>query len=80
MDFLKFAINRPVTIAVFVILIVLFGLIGLTKLPVQLVPDTELPKIEVNTQWPGATPAEMESEIVEKQEEKLKSLLNLLKM
>ncbi|MBW1911825.1 MAG: efflux RND transporter permease subunit [Deltaproteobacteria bacterium] len=80
MDFLKFAINRPVTIAVFVILIVLFGLIGLTKLPVQLVPDTELPKIEVNTQWSGATPAEMESEIVEKQEEKLKSLLNLLKM
>lgn len=80
MDLIKLAITRPVTIAVFAILIVLFGIIGLTRLPVQLTPDTELPQIEVYTQWPGATPSEMENSVVEKQEEKLKSLLNLQKM
>ncbi len=80
MDLIKFAITRPVTIAVFAILIVLFGIIGLTRLPVQLTPDTELPQIEVYTQWPGATPSEMENNVVERQEEKLKSLLNLQKM
>ena len=80
MDLIKFAITRPVTIAVFAILIVLFGVIGLTRLPVQLAPDTELPQIEVYTQWPGAMPTEMENNVVERQEEKLKSLLDLHKM
>jgi len=79
-DLIKFAISRPVTITVFAILIVLFGIIGLTRLPVQLAPDTELPQIEVHTQWPGATPTEMENNVVERQEEKLKSLLDLQKM
>ena len=80
MDFLKFAINRPVSIAVGAILILLFGFIGLYRLPVQLAPDTEQPKIEVQTLWSGASPSEIESEVVEKQEEKLKSLENLVKM
>jgi HAE1 family hydrophobic/amphiphilic exporter-1 len=79
-DFIKLSITKPVTVAVAVILIVLFGIIGLIRLPVQLAPDTDLPKIEVYTAWPGATPTEMESEVVEKQEEKLKSLLSLQKM
>jgi HAE1 family hydrophobic/amphiphilic exporter-1 len=63
-----------------VILIVLFGVIGLMKLPVQLAPDTDLPEIEVMTSWSGASPTEMESEVVERQEDKLKSLQNLQKM
>ncbi|MBF0234886.1 MAG: efflux RND transporter permease subunit [Desulfamplus sp.] len=80
MNFIKTAIDRPVTIAVMVILIALFGAIGLIKLPVQLAPDTDLPEIEVRTVWPGASPTELESEVVEKQEETLKSLQNLVKM
>lgn len=80
MDFIKFAINKPVTIAVGIILIVLFGLIGLNKLPVQLAPDTQLPQIEVYTFWNGASPSEIESEVVDEQEDKLKSLQNLQKM
>ncbi|WP_300668007.1 efflux RND transporter permease subunit [Desulfoluna sp.] len=80
MDLIKFSIQRPVTAAVMVIMIVLFGIIGLTKLPVQLAPDTELPEIEVLTAWPGASPSELETEVIEKQEDKLKSLQGLQKM
>ncbi len=80
MNIIKSAIERPVTTAVMVILIVLFGVIGLTRLPVQLAPDTDLPEIEVRTVWSGASPTDMESEVVEKQEDKLKSLQNLQKM
>lgn len=80
MNFIRIAVQRPVTTAVMVILIVLFGLIGLFRLPVQLAPDTELPEIEVNTVWSGASPTELESEVVEKQEDALKSLQNLQKM
>ncbi|MDY6881028.1 MAG: efflux RND transporter permease subunit [Thermodesulfobacteriota bacterium] len=80
MDLVKYAIFKPITIAVVVILIVLFGLIGMNRLPVQLTPDVELPEVTVNTQWPGATPYEIEQEIIEKQEEALKSLQNLIIM
>jgi len=80
MDLIRYAISKPVTVAVGVILVVLFGIIGLLRLPIQLAPDTELPQIEIYTIWSGATPSEIESEVVEKQEDKLKSLQNLKKL
>ena len=69
MDIVKYSINKPVSVIVGVIFIVMFGLIGLNKLPVQLTPDVETPEITVSTIWGGATPYEIEKEIIEKQEE-----------
>ncbi|MEW6428983.1 MAG: efflux RND transporter permease subunit [Thermodesulfobacteriota bacterium] len=80
MDIVGYSIHRPVSVTVGVILVVLFGLIGLNKLPVQLTPDVEAPQITVNTTWAGATPYEVEKEIIEKQEETLKGLRGLTKM
>lgn len=80
MDSIRYAIEKPITVAVAVILILLFGLIGLSKLPKQLTPDVEKPKISVRTLWPGATPYEVEQEVIEKQEESLKGLQGLEKM
>ena len=80
MDIIKLAIEKPVTIIVAVLLILLFGIISIIKLPVQLAPDTELPKVEVFTFWPGATPDEVESDVVERQEKVLKSTQGLIKM
>ncbi len=80
MDFITYCINKPVSVAVGVILIILFGYIGLTKLPVQLTPDVEEPQITVSTTWPGATPYEMEKNIIEKQEDTLKGLQGLTLM
>ena len=80
MDMIRFFIQKPVTVAVAVILTVMFGLIGFQKLPVQLTPDVETPLITVNTVWYGATPYEIEKEIIEKQEKVLKGLQGLTKM
>ena len=80
MDLIKYSIDKPVTVAVSVILVVMFGLLGLNKLPVQLTPDVETPQITVNTAWNGATPYEIEKEIIEKQEKSLKGLQGLTKM
>ncbi|MBU0481228.1 MAG: efflux RND transporter permease subunit [Proteobacteria bacterium] len=80
MDIVRSSIEKPVGVTVAVILVVMFGLIGLNKLPVQLTPDVEKPKITVSTVWPGATPYEIEKEIVEKQEEVLKGLRGLTKL
>jgi HAE1 family hydrophobic/amphiphilic exporter-1 len=80
MDIIQSSIQKPVGISVAVILVLMFGLIGLNKLPVQLTPDVETPEITVSTVWGGATPYEIEKEVVEKQEEVLKGLQGLTKM
>ncbi|MBU1194241.1 MAG: efflux RND transporter permease subunit [Proteobacteria bacterium] len=80
MDIIRFFISKPVTVAVGVIMVVMFGLIGLQKLPVQLTPDVETPMITVSTVWYGATPYEIEKEIIERQEKVLKGLQGLTEM
>lgn len=80
MDIIRFSIEKPVTIIVVVILIVLFGIIGLKKMPYQLSPSVTEPVISVTTVWPGATPYEIEREIIEEQEKVLKGLPGLTEM
>ncbi len=80
MDLIKYSLEKPVSVTVGVILILVFGIIGLIKLPVQLTPDVETPQITVKTTWGGATPYEIEKEVVEQQEEVLKGLQGLTKM
>lgn len=80
MDFIKFSINKPVTVIVGVILIVLFGIVGMRQLPIQLTPDVEMPQITVRTTWPGASPYEIEKDIIDSQEEVLKGIQGLTLM
>lgn len=74
------AIRRPVTVTVSVILLCLFGILSVLGLPIQLTPDITIPTISVRTDWPGATPVELETDVVERQEEALKSLPGLVTM
>lgn len=80
MDIIKFSIEKPVTIIVGVIFVVLFGIIGLKTMPYQLTPSVIEPEITVTTTWTGATPYEIEREIIEEQERVLKGLRGLTKM
>ncbi len=80
MDIIRFAINKPISVTVGVILVLLFGGIGISRLPLQMTPDVQEPKISVKTIWQGAAPTEVEQEIIERQEDKLKGLKNLVKM
>lgn len=80
MDYIRFAIENPVKVAVGVILLGLFGIIALTSIPVQLTPDVDQPIISVTTEWTGRSPDEIEREIIEEQEDVLKNVSNLRKM
>lgn len=80
MDLIRFAIRNPVKVAVGVILILLFGFISLTAIPIQLTPDVERPVVTVRTEWTGRSPEEVEESILVEQEEKLKTLQGLWKM
>ena len=48
------AIRFPVTTSVGVILLVMFGVIALYRVPIQLIPSVQQPQITVTTLWPGA--------------------------
>jgi len=74
------AIKYPVTVIVGVFFLVLFGVISLMRIPIQLTPDVTRPNITVTTIWPGASPQEIEREIVEQQEEYLRSVEGLVKL
>ncbi len=74
------AIASPVTVAVGVLFLVLFGLQALFAVPIQLTPDIERPKVSVTTIWPGANPQEIEREIIDEQEDVLRSLEGLVTM
>ncbi len=80
MNPIDFAIKKPVTVLVGVILVVLFGLITANSLPIQLTPNVDTPIITVTTRWEGASPEEIEREIVDEQEERLKGIEGLQKM
>ncbi len=73
-------IRNPVKVSVCVLLLAMFGIIAMFRMPVQLSPDVELPTISVSTVWPGASPHEIEKEIVKEQEEQLKSVQGVIKM
>ena len=74
------AIRLPVSTTVGVLLLLLFGGLALVNIPIQLTPDVSKPEITVSTFWPGASPHEIEREIIDEQEEQLKSLEGLVKM
>jgi HAE1 family hydrophobic/amphiphilic exporter-1 len=73
-------ISNPVKVSVGVLLVVLFGAISLVMMPKQLTPEVENPVLTVETRWPGASPQEVEREIVQEQEEQLQSVEGLVKM
>ena len=61
------------SVAVAVALIALFGLLSIAALPIQLLPSIEQPQVSIANFWRAAAPEEMESSIVEPQENVLRN-------
>ncbi len=80
MSLITSSIRFPVTVIVGVLIVLIGGIVALTRVPVQLTPEVERPVVTVTTTWVGASPGEIEKEIIEKQEEYLKSVEGLLEM
>lgn len=80
MQFLHALVASPVKVAVGVLLVALFGFVAFRQMPMQLTPEVQTPTITVETRWPGASPQEVEQEIIIEQEEQLKSVEGVTKM
>lgn len=74
MKLTRTSLGNPVAVVVAVIMVALFGFISLVRLPVQLTPQVDQPFISINTFWRAAAPQEVESEIIEPQEDVLRGL------
>ena len=74
MNLIRLAIERPIAVISAVIMAVMFGAVALATIPIQLTPDVRRPIITITTPWFGAAPAEVEREIVNRQEEALRGL------
>ncbi|MBT8116182.1 MAG: efflux RND transporter permease subunit, partial [Arenicella sp.] len=57
--------------------ILLAGVIGYSKLERELFPTVQIPVMQVTVVWPGASPKDIEEQIVDRIEESLKDLENL---
>ncbi len=73
MNIIQFSLQKPVTVIVAIIMLLMFGLLALQRLPQQLTPNVIEAKISVVTMWPGASPREVEQEIINEQELVLKN-------
>ncbi|NQZ20973.1 MAG: efflux RND transporter permease subunit [Colwellia sp.] len=60
MSIVSTVVKRPVTVAMFTLAVMLFGMVGFSRLSVSLLPDLSYPTLTVRTVNPGAAPAEIE--------------------
>ncbi|MGL4400943.1 MAG: efflux RND transporter permease subunit, partial [Luteolibacter sp.] len=73
-------LRRGTLVTVVTAMILLLGIIAATRVPVQMIPDLDTRVITIDTRWPGATPQDVEKEIIIEQEEYLRGLPNLKRM
>ncbi|MGI9317477.1 MAG: efflux RND transporter permease subunit, partial [bacterium] len=70
-------VRHGTLIAVATMIAAVLGVVLALKIPVQMIPDLEVRTISVRTSWPGATPQDIEKEILIEQEEQLRTIPNL---
>jgi hydrophobe/amphiphile efflux-1 (HAE1) family protein len=70
----RVSIQRPVLATMMNLVLVLFGVIGLSRLPVRELPDIDPPIISVTTVYPGANARVVETEVSERLEEAINNI------
>jgi hydrophobic/amphiphilic exporter-1 (mainly G- bacteria), HAE1 family len=76
----RFAIQRPVMMAMISSIVILIGGISLSRLPVDLLPDISQPTVNVRVNYTGVGPLEMEELIVRPLEQQLSAVSGLDQM
>jgi HAE1 family hydrophobic/amphiphilic exporter-1 len=71
------SIRKPVTTAMIAVGLLVFGFLGVTRMPVDVYPNVTLPMIVIATFYPGAGPLEVESEISNPIEQRVGTISNI---
>ena len=67
----KFSVKKPFTILVMVLVIIMLGVVSVTRMQMDLLPEFSLPYVLIITTYPGASPEKVESTICEPMESAL---------
>ncbi len=70
-------VGRGILVTVIALIVTVVGIIAALRIPVQMIPDLDVRVISIRTTWPGATPQDVEKEILIEQEEYLRNLPSL---
>ena len=73
----KLAVNKPIATNMVFMGLLLFGLVSLNELPLDIMPEMELPTLTVMTVYPGASAEEVEEQVTKPLEEILAGTENL---
>jgi multidrug efflux pump subunit AcrB len=73
-------IRNGLLMTVAALILIVLGIMAATRIPVQMIPDLEVRTVSVQTSWPGATPQDVEKEILVEQEEYLRTIPNLQRL
>ncbi|MEX0870879.1 MAG: efflux RND transporter permease subunit [Aquisalimonadaceae bacterium] len=76
----EWIIRHGTLVAVTTLITLILGVVAVVGLPVQMIPDLDVRTITVSTSWPGATPQDVEKDILLEQEEYLRNVPNLRRM
>ncbi|MEM5507155.1 efflux RND transporter permease subunit [Shewanella frigidimarina] len=60
MSIINTSVKRPVTVWMFMFAVMLFGMVGFSRLAVKLLPDLSYPSVTIRTAYDGAAPVEIE--------------------
>jgi multidrug efflux pump subunit AcrB len=70
-------IRHGTLLTVLVLIVCILGIFAALRIPVQMIPDLDVRVIGIRTSWPGATPQDVEKEILVEQEDYLRNLPTL---
>ena len=74
MWFTRVSINHPVFATMMMVAFVVLGLFSYKRLPVEQFPDVAFPVVVVQTEYPGASPEVVESEVTRRLEEQVNTI------
>jgi multidrug efflux pump subunit AcrB len=73
-------VRNGLLVTVAALILTVLGVLAAARIPVQMIPDLEVRTVSVETSWPGATPQDIEREILIEQEEYLRTVPNLQRL
>ncbi len=77
MNIFRFFVRRPVLTTMILVLLVVMGAYSYQRLVIEMMPNIEFPIILVTTVYPGASPAEIESQVTKKIEDEVATIANV---
>ncbi|MBI4639412.1 MAG: efflux RND transporter permease subunit [Candidatus Tectomicrobia bacterium] len=80
MKIVTFSTQKPVTITMFTIAALIFGIISFDRLVMKLLPDITYPTLTIKTEYPGAAPGEVENLISRPVEEAVGIVTNVVRV